>query len=219
MAEICTLPGCEHECEPPHVFCDSHWPMLPPKLQRELWRVHRSPAHFGPAARMTVTLRALDALKLAEARSGSRMFPPGAPLSPSGRVVMGWCGRRAVQLGSRKGHCQWCDGPVVAPRRKWCSAACVEEMNRRDPNVLRGRVLRRDRGKPCPLCGSERFSPEVDHTVPIIEGGDPFDPANLRTLCGTCHKRETKALAARRAAQVRELRDAVAPQLTLGGLT
>ena len=38
---------------------------------------------------------------------------------------------------------------------------------------------------------------EIDHITPIIEGGDWFDPANLRTLCIPCHRRETRALAAR----------------------
>lgn len=48
---------------------------------------------------------------------------------------------------------------------------------------------------------------EMDHVQPCIEGGgaDPnMTPeqilANLRTLCSTCHRRETAALARRRAA-------------------
>ena len=42
---------------------------------------------------------------------------------------------------------------------------------------------------------------EMDHIVPIIEGGDEIEDVlgNLRTLCVPCHKQETKALAARRA--------------------
>ena len=57
----------------------------------------------------------------------------------------------------------------------------------------------RDRGKPCALCGRERYAPEVDHIVPIIEGGHPWDHDNLRSICGDCHKFETRMLAARRA--------------------
>lgn len=45
---------------------------------------------------------------------------------------------------------------------------------------------------------------EADHIVPVVEGGgasrdsNPLD--NLRTLCRHCHRQETRALAARRAA-------------------
>jgi 5-methylcytosine-specific restriction endonuclease McrA len=32
---------------------------------------------------------------------------------------------------------------------------------------------------------------EVDHIIPVSEGGHPFDPANLQTLCTDCHKHKT----------------------------
>lgn len=34
---------------------------------------------------------------------------------------------------------------------------------------------------------------EVDHVTPISEGGHPFDPANLVTLCEDCHLEKTAA--------------------------
>lgn len=40
---------------------------------------------------------------------------------------------------------------------------------------------------------------EVDHIQPISQGGHPFDPANLRTLCVDCHAEKTAAEAADRA--------------------
>lgn len=40
---------------------------------------------------------------------------------------------------------------------------------------------------------------EVDHITPISEGGHPFDPANLRTLCVGCHKEKTAQEATERA--------------------
>jgi 5-methylcytosine-specific restriction endonuclease McrA len=46
---------------------------------------------------------------------------------------------------------------------------------------------------------------EMDHIVPVIEGGDEIEDTlgNLRTLCIPCHKRETKELAGRRAKERR----------------
>ena len=40
---------------------------------------------------------------------------------------------------------------------------------------------------------------EADHIIPVIEGGGECDLSNLRTLCMKCHKKETAALAKRRA--------------------
>ena len=42
---------------------------------------------------------------------------------------------------------------------------------------------------------------EMDHIVPVVEGGDEIEDvmSNLRTLCIPCHRGETAELAARRA--------------------
>lgn len=42
---------------------------------------------------------------------------------------------------------------------------------------------------------------EVDHITPVSEGGHPFDPANLWTLCEDCHGEKTAREAAERAEQ------------------
>ena len=39
---------------------------------------------------------------------------------------------------------------------------------------------------------------QIDHIVPIVEGGDFFDLANLRVLCVPCHQLETAKLNRRR---------------------
>lgn len=44
---------------------------------------------------------------------------------------------------------------------------------------------------------------DVDHIIPVVEGGGCCGLENLRTLCQRCHKRETAALAARRAEERR----------------
>lgn len=41
---------------------------------------------------------------------------------------------------------------------------------------------------------------DVDHIVPVAEGGGDAGPDGLRTLCIKCHRGETAALALRRAA-------------------
>jgi hypothetical protein len=48
---------------------------------------------------------------------------------------------------------------------------------------------------------------DVDHVVPISEGGHPYDPRNLRTLCPWCHQDESAAGAARRAEHRRGVLD------------
>jgi len=39
---------------------------------------------------------------------------------------------------------------------------------------------------------------EVDHIQPITDGGHPFDPGNLQTLCSDCHTEKTSTEAAER---------------------
>lgn len=136
----------------------------------------------------------------------TRMWPPGSSLCPTGLVKMQPCGRRARIVGRpARGTCTWCGGKVEPPRRTWCSEACVDLMRALDPALLRSRCLRRDYDT-CTQCGaeetstgrwSERSSLDVDHEIPIVEGGHPFDLANLRVLCTGCHATATRELAAR----------------------
>ena len=51
--------------------------------------------------------------------------------------------------------------------------------------IVRQRVKRRD-GWKCVLCGYHGRI-EVDHIVALKDGGAPFDPLNLRSLCRRCH--------------------------------
>ena len=47
---------------------------------------------------------------------------------------------------------------------------------------------------------------DMDHRVPVVEGGGACGLDNLRTLCCPCHRQVTADLAARRAKQRRELK-------------
>jgi len=42
---------------------------------------------------------------------------------------------------------------------------------------------------------------EVDHITPLSEGGHPFDPGNLQTLCTDCHQDKSAQEASERAEQ------------------
>lgn len=56
---------------------------------------------------------------------------------------------------------------------------------------------------------------EADHIVPVVEGGGCCGLENYRTLCVPCHKRETAALAKRRAQERRRAKRAADPQMVL----
>ena len=51
--------------------------------------------------------------------------------------------------------------------------------------LLRLRIFERDNWR-CRACGKVGRL-ECDHVVPLHKGGDPYDPANLKTLCVGCH--------------------------------
>jgi len=142
--------------------------------------------------------------------------------------------RRPAYRFTGKGICRWCGTAVPKGRRNWCSAACVEEFTTRAwPDKLRRKVL--ERGI-CAGCGiqcrgganerMDRLEPpvevppdapawEADHIVPVVEGGGGCGLENIRTLCVPCHRRETAALAARRAAARREARQPSLPGMEL----
>ena len=59
-------------------------------------------------------------------------------------------------------------------------------------NGRRWRYLRRKQlsGNPlCQVCGE--LASEVDHVRPLAQGGEPYDPANVQSLCGSCHSKKT----------------------------
>lgn len=47
-------------------------------------------------------------------------------------------------------------------------------------------------GHRCRNCGKAGRL-ECDHIVPLAKGGAPLDPANLQTLCRSCHIEKTRA--------------------------
>lgn len=41
----------------------------------------------------------------------------------------------------------------------------------------------------CVSCG--KFADDVDHIIPIAEGGSPYDEKNLQSLCKSCHAKKS----------------------------
>ena len=96
------------------------------------------------------------------------------------------------------GHrlCLVCLARVPKGRRSYCSDEC---MYRNLPHFMRSLVRQRDKGI-CALCHTETHGRwEMDHIVPVCEGGGLCGLDGYRTLCIPCHKTETAELAARRA--------------------
>ncbi len=63
-------------------------------------------------------------------------------------------------------------------------------------NSARWQRLRVVKLRTAPLCeycppNRRKTATEVDHFKAIEDGGDPFDMANLRSACKTCHSQKT----------------------------
>jgi 5-methylcytosine-specific restriction enzyme A len=114
--------------------------------------------------------------------------------------------------------CRWCRAVVRAPRRTFCSDACVHEWKvRSSPGYVREKVWKRDAGV-CRLCGfnvgkaerlwrrqkrravgrharqqwhAARPRWEADHIVPVADGGGECGLENYRLLCRDCHVQVT----------------------------
>lgn len=69
-----------------------------------------------------------------------------------------------------------------------------------DPKMPKFRALCDEHAIPERMRGLSRRLWEMDHVVPVVEGGGECGLEGLRTLCLKCHKAATAELAARRAA-------------------
>ena len=56
---------------------------------------------------------------------------------------------------------------------------------------LRLKIFERD-GWRCVKCGRPGRL-ECDHKIPLDQGGDPWNPANLQTLCRGCHIEKSRS--------------------------
>lgn len=85
-----------------------------------------------------------------------------------------------------------CGKEVPPPKRAWFSQKCYRETClKHNWSSLRHHVFERDKHT-CVKCGATA-NLECDHIIPLAEGGT-HAPENLRTLCRSCHQKETAAL-------------------------
>lgn len=60
-------------------------------------------------------------------------------------------------------------------------------------NTKRWRTTRRTHLFNHPLCAHcQALATDVDHIIPIEQGGDRWAPTNLQGLCSQCHGRKTR---------------------------
>lgn len=136
----------------------------------------------------------------------------------------GWASPRDLPKGPNgRALCRYCSKEVSGRRITFCSEACVTEWRiRTDPGFAKMQVKKRDDGI-CEICRQDCFAGhrhlpvyrrlkgllslfDMDHKVPVVEGGGSCGLENLRTLCKPCHRQVTAALAARRAFRRRSLK-------------
>lgn len=86
------------------------------------------------------------------------------------------------------GSCLECGEALIGKQRKYCNLHCqMLVWARYDYNTMRQRVLERD-NYTCQICGvKSRKRMEVDHIIPLADGGPSLELSNCRTLCHTCH--------------------------------
>lgn len=127
-------------------------------------------------------------------------------------------------------QCRQCTREVKPPRRTFCCQECVDLWVIRTGSGMARFMRKRDKGV-CALCSLDcqalqrrykklltkqeridfrvqhgipasrnRFW-DIDHIVPVVEGGGSSGPENLRSLCIPCHQRITRELAGKRAAE------------------
>lgn len=107
--------------------------------------------------------------------------------------------------------CLNCNKPIVGRRAdaKYCSDECSWNFYvKNNWRLLRIKIMRRDRFA-CQMCGDKRSKVKinnrirrnfnVDHKIPIFQGGKEFDESNLWTLCIACHSAKTRTELSQRA--------------------
>ena len=101
---------------------------------------------------------------------------------------------RSKEFAHTSRTCGFCGMPIHDKRKIFCDSRCRRGFNRKYRffvitwRQVRYRAFRRDKWA-CVKCG--RRAREVDHIVPLAEGGNEFDINNCQSLCRACHLQKT----------------------------
>ena len=156
------------------------------------------------------------------------------PNPPAAKPKKKWKFERKVSMKTafpykKRGMCRYCHGKAPGNRVYWCSDECVVAalILCGDLREIKRCLLLRDKGV-CAACGLDTLKLkrdvkksgkkasaldlpsgrnrywDIEHKLPVIEGGGFSTLDNFQTLCISCHKKSTAALAARRAAARKE---------------
>jgi 5-methylcytosine-specific restriction enzyme A len=148
-------------------------------------------------------------------QQGGWAVPKELPLGPGGRPLCRKCGCEIAKGSGRRTFCS--ETCVVEWKIRTQPEFAAEQVHARDKGVCvscrrdcdalhrkirvtkRARRMRRmaELGLPEYLLRRRRYW-EVDHTIPVVEGGGSCGLENLRTLCWDCHRKVTRELALRR---------------------
>lgn len=83
--------------------------------------------------------------------------------------------------------------PLVQSLNRASSPQRLDQTKGGQAAQRRARILARDPlCKPCERQGTVRASREVDHRIPLVDGGSDSDE-NLQGICPECHKAKTAA--------------------------
>lgn len=88
--------------------------------------------------------------------------------------------------------CKVCEQPLPPRKQSYCSKECYYRNRPRDMRYL---VNKRDKGV-CSICNLKKPW-QMDHIIPVCEGGGLCGLDGYRTLCNDCHKTETNKLKSR----------------------
>jgi 5-methylcytosine-specific restriction enzyme A len=97
---------------------------------------------------------------------------------------------RCPNPATARGRCDEHRKAIERERSRRRREATSGVYKRKRWEMVRRSVLRRD--PICQVC-DRAISAEVDHIVPLAEGGDPYDPVGLQGICSPCHWRKTGA--------------------------
>jgi 5-methylcytosine-specific restriction protein A len=158
---------------------------------RRTWGVHSRPRPLGP-----------NGEKLCYNCGG--LLPKGRPYNCSHECSEEWRAKtspsymRYLLFKRDRGVCAICGADTVAQYEEYRKIPHDAFENRKAGTDARSQFRKAHGIPPSRSCGDWW---DADHIVPVIEGGGECGLSNFRTLCISCHRKETKQLHGRLAVE------------------